>query len=49
VLLNEVLDLRLLLGTALVVLGIAVVGLRYDAMVSLAGRVARRAAGSGGQ
>ena len=47
--LNEVLDLRLLLGTALVVLGIAVVGLRYDAMVSLAGRVARRAAGSGGQ
>jgi drug/metabolite transporter (DMT)-like permease len=40
--LNEVLDLRLLLGTGLVVLGIAIVGLRYDAMVSLATRVARR-------
>lgn len=34
--------LGLLLGTGLVVLGIAVVGLRYDAMVSLATRVARR-------
>jgi hypothetical protein len=31
-----------LLGTGLVVLGIAIVGLRYDAMVSLATRVARR-------
>ncbi|MEX0629513.1 MAG: EamA family transporter [Chloroflexota bacterium] len=40
--LNELLDLRLLLGTGLVVLGIAIVGLRYDAMVSLATRVARR-------
>jgi len=40
--LNEVLDLRLLLGTGLVVLGIGIVGLRYDAMVSLATRVARR-------
>jgi hypothetical protein len=29
-------------GTGLVVLGIAIVGLRYDAMVSLATRVARR-------
>jgi hypothetical protein len=36
------LDLRLLLGTGVVVLGIAIVGLRYDAMVSLATRVARR-------
>ncbi|MEK6190929.1 MAG: hypothetical protein AABM41_01230 [Chloroflexota bacterium] len=34
--------LGLLLGTRLVVLGIAIVGLRYDAMVSLATRVARR-------
>jgi drug/metabolite transporter (DMT)-like permease len=40
--LNEVLDARLLLGTGLVVLGIAIVGLRYDAVVSLATRVARR-------
>jgi drug/metabolite transporter (DMT)-like permease len=46
--LNEVLDLRLLLGTALVVLGIAVVGVR-DAMLSFATRFARRSAGSGGQ
>jgi hypothetical protein len=29
------------LGTGLVVLGIGIVGLRYDAMVSLATRVAR--------
>lgn len=41
-LLGEVLDARLLLGTGLVVLGIAIVGLRYDAVVSLATRVARR-------
>ncbi len=42
VVLNEVLDARLLLGTGLVVLGIVIVGLRYDAVVSLATRVARR-------
>jgi drug/metabolite transporter (DMT)-like permease len=42
VLLNEILDARLLIGTGLVVLGIAIVGLRYDAVVSLATRVARR-------
>ncbi len=42
VVLGEVLDARLLLGTGLVVLGIAIVGLRYDAVVSLATRVARR-------
>jgi drug/metabolite transporter (DMT)-like permease len=42
VVLNEVLEARLLLGTGLVVLGIAIVGLRYDAVVSLATRVARR-------
>ena len=42
VVLNEVLDARLLLGTGLVVLGIAIVGLRYDAVVSLATRMARR-------
>jgi drug/metabolite transporter (DMT)-like permease len=42
VFLDEVLDARLLLGTGLVVLGIAIVGLRYDAVVSLATRVARR-------
>jgi drug/metabolite transporter (DMT)-like permease len=42
VVLGEVLDARLLLGAALVVLGIAIVGLRYDAVVSLATRVARR-------
>ncbi|HEY7452638.1 MAG TPA: EamA family transporter [Candidatus Limnocylindria bacterium] len=41
-LLDEVLDARLLLGTGLVVLGIAMVGLRYDAVVSLATRMARR-------
>jgi drug/metabolite transporter (DMT)-like permease len=40
--LGEVLDLRLILGTALVVIGIAIVGLRYDSVVSLATRVARR-------
>jgi drug/metabolite transporter (DMT)-like permease len=40
--LGEILDARLLLGTGLVVLGIAIVGLRYDAVVSLATRVARR-------
>jgi len=40
--LDEVLDARLLFGTALVVVGIAIVGLRYDAVVSLATRVARR-------
>ncbi len=40
--LGEVLDARLLLGTGLVVLGIAIVGLRYDSVVSLATRVARR-------
>lgn len=40
--LDEVLDARLLLGTGLVVLGITIVGLRYDAVVSLATRVARR-------
>ena len=42
VVLGEVLDVRLVLGAALVVLGIAIVGLRYDAVVSLATRVARR-------
>jgi drug/metabolite transporter (DMT)-like permease len=42
VILGEILDARLLLGTGLVVLGIAIVGLRYDAVVSLATRVARR-------
>lgn len=42
VVLGEVLDLRLIAGAALVVLGIAIVGLRYDAVVSLATRVARR-------
>ena len=42
VVLGEVLDARLILGAALVVLGIAIVGLRYDAVVSLATRVARR-------
>jgi drug/metabolite transporter (DMT)-like permease len=42
VVLGEVLDLRLILGTALVVIGIAIVGLRYDSVVSLATRVARR-------
>jgi drug/metabolite transporter (DMT)-like permease len=40
--LGEVLDLRLILGTALVVIGIAIVGLRYHSVVSLATRVARR-------
>lgn len=40
--LGEVLDLRLAVGTLLVVAGIVVVGLRYDAMVSLATRVTRR-------
>ncbi|HEV7199283.1 MAG TPA: DMT family transporter [Candidatus Limnocylindria bacterium] len=40
--LGESLDARLLLGTGLVVLGIAIVGLRYDSVVSLATRVARR-------
>ena len=40
--LGESLDLLLLAGTALVVLGIALVGLRYDAAVSLATRLARR-------
>ena len=34
VVLGEVLDVRLLLGAALVVLGIAIVGLRYDAVVT---------------
>ena len=48
VLLDEVLDWRLLLGTGLVVLGIAIVGLRYEAMAGLATR-ARRWAGSGGR
>jgi drug/metabolite transporter (DMT)-like permease len=42
VVLGEVLDARLLLGAALVVLGIGIVSLRYDAVVSLATRVARR-------
>lgn len=42
VVLGEVLDLRLLAGAALVVVGIAIVGLRYDAVVSLATRAARR-------
>jgi drug/metabolite transporter (DMT)-like permease len=42
ILLDEVLDLRLVLGAGLVVLGIAIVGLRYDAVVTLATRVARR-------
>jgi drug/metabolite transporter (DMT)-like permease len=42
VFLDEVLDARLVLGAGLVVLGIAIVGLRYDAVVSLATRVARR-------
>jgi drug/metabolite transporter (DMT)-like permease len=42
VFLDEVLDARLLLGTGLVVLGIAIVSLRYDSVVSLATRVARR-------
>jgi drug/metabolite transporter (DMT)-like permease len=42
ILLDEVLDLRLILGAGLVVLGIAIVGLRYDAVVTLATRVARR-------
>jgi drug/metabolite transporter (DMT)-like permease len=42
VVLGESLDARLLLGTGLVVLGIAIVGLRYDSVVSLATRVARR-------
>ena len=42
VVLGEVLDLRLLLGAGLVVLGIVIVGLRYDAIVSLATRAARR-------
>lgn len=42
VVLGEVLDARLVIGAALVVLGIAIVGLRYDAVVSLATRVARR-------
>ncbi len=40
--LGESLDARLLLGTGLVVLGVGIVGLRYDAVVSLATRVARR-------
>ena len=40
--LGESLDARLLLGTGLVMLGIGIVGLRYDAVVSLATRVARR-------
>ena len=40
--LGEVLDARLLAGTGLVVIGIAIVGLRYDSIVSLATRVARR-------
>jgi drug/metabolite transporter (DMT)-like permease len=40
--LGEVLDLRLILGAGLVVLGIVIVGLRYDSVVSLATRVARR-------
>lgn len=40
--LGEVLDARLLVGTGLVMLGVAIVGLRYDAVVSLATRVARR-------
>jgi drug/metabolite transporter (DMT)-like permease len=40
--LGEVLDARLILGTVLVVIGIAIVGLRYDSVVSLATRVARR-------
>lgn len=40
--LNESLDGRLLFGTALVMLGIGIVGLRYDSVVSLATRVARR-------
>ncbi len=40
--LGEVLDARLILGTILVVIGIAIVGLRYDSVVSLATRVARR-------
>jgi drug/metabolite transporter (DMT)-like permease len=42
IVLDEVLDFRLALGTGLVVLGISIVGLRYDAVVSLATRVARR-------
>jgi drug/metabolite transporter (DMT)-like permease len=42
VVLDEVLDARLLLGAGLVVLGIAIVGLRYDRVVSLATRAARR-------
>jgi drug/metabolite transporter (DMT)-like permease len=42
VVLDEVLDARLLLGAGLVVLGIAIVGLRYDQVVSLATRAARR-------
>jgi len=42
VVLGEVLDARLVLGAALVVIGIGIVGLRYDAVVSLATRVARR-------
>lgn len=40
--LGEVLDARLLVGTGLVMLGVGIVGLRYDAVVSLATRVARR-------
>jgi drug/metabolite transporter (DMT)-like permease len=35
VFLNEVLDARLVIGTALVVVGIVVVGLRYDQVVGL--------------
>lgn len=42
VVLGESLDARLLLGTGLVVLGVTIVGLRYDSVVSLAIRVARR-------
>jgi drug/metabolite transporter (DMT)-like permease len=42
VVLDEVLDARLLVGAGLVVLGIAIVGLRYDRVVSLATRAARR-------
>jgi drug/metabolite transporter (DMT)-like permease len=42
VVLGEVLDPAMLLGTGLVVVGIAIVGLRYDRVVSLATRAVRR-------